>query len=225
MIGLSGGTTAAGNVGGILGLATGSTTISDCWSNCTITSTRKRIGGIVGYCGGYEVTISHCFNTGNLSYIGDDKGYIGGILGLACLANSGSFEGVGSVTVEDCLTTGCVISNKTTDNTIGGVIGCVGNGSGTGTGVAPVTLSTSYFLQHTISNTSVVTATKLSGAYSGISPVNCGKATTLASLQGDSAKITAKNLDWYDAASNTDGYWITREEEIPILKIMDDVTE
>jgi hypothetical protein len=78
---VSGTVNGAGNVGGICGVAVGSTFITNAYSGVTVTGTGNQIGGICGQTQGTTI-ITSCRNTGNVKGTGgSNSNYIGGIAG------------------------------------------------------------------------------------------------------------------------------------------------
>ncbi len=118
-------------VGGIVGRSTYGP-VTDCYNTGNITGTNQDVGGIIGYCTGYEAVITDCFNTGSIF----GAGYIGGVIGrnaygaVTACCNTGDVSGtnyhVGGVvgysdgTVSTCYNAGSVFN---TSSYTGGVVG------------------------------------------------------------------------------------------------------
>lgn len=103
--------------GGIVGYCTGISTIERCYSTNDMTTrniTSSKVGGIVGYYSGGNVTISKCYSTGKLT----SYSYAGGIVG------SGSGN---TLKVENCFSISDLKVNQIGTNTAkaGGIIGQV----------------------------------------------------------------------------------------------------
>ena len=110
-------------VGGILGEALGTVTITDCHNKGVITNgggsadkSTGRIGGIVGRVEtGYTATITNCSNTGNIT----GYQYVGGIIG-------GAF---GNVEIRGCYNTGTLTGISFGKIYLGGIAGKLGGGT------------------------------------------------------------------------------------------------
>ena len=113
------------NVGGIVGDASSSSTITNCYNTGSVTGSLSSVGGIAG---SSSSTITNCYNTGSVT--GSD--YVGGIVGDAS----------SSSTITNCYNTGTVTLNSTGTGTyyVGGIVGsgsptnCFNLGKVTGTG-------------------------------------------------------------------------------------------
>lgn len=134
---VSGEITANKGVGGVVGRATVSATISNCENSATINATSGNAGGIIGaayytssgnvYTGeNAALVIGNCTNSGDVTT--SAGGYTGGIVGLS------------SVSVTNCTNTGDVKGANTSVGGIvgeqkesGEVIGCANNGTVTNT--------------------------------------------------------------------------------------------
>lgn len=122
-----------GTAGGLIGCATNTMTISECTSNCTITSEWSRVGGIVGY---GSANMTKCAFTGKLTGTTYD---MGGIIGYATSGvydqcySTGEIEGqeylggiIGEATsssteIKNCFTLGKITATKA-NGIVGGII-------------------------------------------------------------------------------------------------------
>ena len=188
-------------VGGILGFAnasTGTATIENCWSNCTIQADGKRVAGILGSANTSHVTVSvkHCLNTGTITYTGTSQAtyrFFGGVVGAT--GNNTSAPKTGSFTMDDCLNIGTVTTSGGTLNARGAIIGQV---EGT------VNVTNTYGLD-----------TSASGMIgSGTASVT---SKTAEQLSGNNAKKTT--------ALDFDNYWSAAYDAEPILTTFADDTD
>lgn len=211
------------NSAGIIGRVNDSAnaTISNCWFAGSLQTIQARAGGIVGAVGNTgkaTATVSHCFNSGNVTTSKNVKEvYTGGICG-------GVFS-TSSLTIADCLNVGNITSSSYTDADVqlAAILGYKGasaqyTGSGTyatsdscspeknaGTGAGSRTYMKSEIIGFSgyLLNTLAFTATDSSPAYW---VVRANDTPALASLV-DSAIRTIPSTTWYDKADSveTDG--------------------
>ncbi len=127
-------------VGGVVGYASGSTTITNCYNTGTVSGS-SYVGGVVGEAssGSGTITITNCYNTGAVNGSGNT---VGGVVGNAsgtitityCYntdsVNGGSSyvggvvgDASGSTTITNCYNTGNVTSTATSYSYVGGVVG------------------------------------------------------------------------------------------------------
>ena len=112
-----------GNVGGVGGSISGTSTVERCGNTGTVSSTMKRTGGVAGSVSG---TIQSCFNTGDVTGIYS----LGGIAGITGSKNT---------KISDCYNWGnitcnvpAVVFKDTNAKGVGGIIGDPGSTSNTG---------------------------------------------------------------------------------------------
>ncbi len=156
-LGVSGSVTGSQWTGGLVGYAS-SSSVTECYSDATVTGAEKYIGGVVGYVSSSSIT--SCYNTGNVActldndsesnYLGGVVGYVSGSRIVSCY-NSGTVSGIGDrvggivgYVVSSSLVTGCynvgAVSSKVTYN-IGSVVGWLYSG----------TVTSNYYLAGTYS--------------------------------------------------------------------------
>ena len=192
-----------GRIGGIVGKASGDMTIENCWSNCQIESKWEYVGGILGYGNAKNVTIKHCYNTGDLTYAGEGDAYFGGILGTSHSATATSYAG--SVLIEDCLSGG-ILKGETSENMMGSIIGKAGGLNGEGN--ATVVLKNSYASINADGVKSII------GTDLGAS-ITFSEAVLYSELLGDKC-YESTTLDFV-TATDTEGYWAAGTEGVPVL--------
>jgi len=86
-------------VGGIVGSIYNPTTVSNCYTTCTVAGSSSNVGGIAGFVNS-DCTVSHCYATGAISgtnYCGGITGYIGGTV-INCVALNPGITRTGSGT-------------------------------------------------------------------------------------------------------------------------------
>ena len=137
------------DIGGIVGLTYGKTTIENCVNNCTV-SGKSNVGGIAGrtHNGADGTVIINCINNGDVT--GTTKN-VGGIIG-------GVNNTEGPLTVNRCINTGDIIA----ETNVGGVVGLFN--------ATPSSGSTARVFNLTeCANSGTVTTTSASGvmAYAG----------------------------------------------------------
>lgn len=200
---------ANGNIGGIMGSATGKATFENCWNKATITSNRSYVGGIIGNANAKTVAVKHCLNTGTVTISAScttTNAYAGGIIGKTG-SGSASAGFNGSITIQDCLGVG-VVQTKSTKTTkgLGGLIGCAtGN---TSAGKATVVVSNSY-------------------SRIGTTGVSCAVGTDYRADMTEGVAIDRMELIGIEAyhntkldfvtGSNTAGHWVCITSGTPIL--------
>ena len=96
--------------GGIIGVAEGTSIITNCYNTGTVSSNYSCAGGIVGYAG--TANITNCYNTGAVSSNFGNYSYAGGIVGYSSTAN-----------IIDCYNTGTVSSSHGSYSDAGGIVG------------------------------------------------------------------------------------------------------
>jgi Leucine-rich repeat (LRR) protein len=111
------------NVGGIAGFVFNETIITDCYNTAALSlfahkNSLSRIGGIVGFAEYSNLTITNCFNSGNISGSADE---FGGIIG--------KFDEGGVLTIERCYNSG-KITAENERSLGGGIIGEMDWGKG-----------------------------------------------------------------------------------------------
>ena len=106
----SGGITAAGNLGGIVGSASGASVISNSYTKGTVKANGSAAGGIAGTISGGSII--NCYSTGGITTVAASAG---GIAGQTA-----------GTTVQDCYSTGTVTAGT---NNAGGIAGQAGSGS------------------------------------------------------------------------------------------------
>lgn len=144
---VSGTITGAQYTAGIAGRILNNGSVEGCTNNASVNGT-KYVGGIVGYALGesepYEMLVSQCVNTGNITATGDDAKYVGGVIGMSSAevtgcSNSGSITNILNSTggivgeqrnsgkVTGCTNTGEVTETGTTNAAwgAGGIVGYV----------------------------------------------------------------------------------------------------
>ena len=103
-------------VGGVVGRASDTTTITNCYNAGDVTGSDRYVGGVVGraYTSSSSyvaaITITNCYNTGDVTGTGD---YVGGVAGIA----------QGHTIITNCYNTGSVTCTSTSYSYIGGVVG------------------------------------------------------------------------------------------------------
>ncbi|MBQ8818327.1 MAG: hypothetical protein IJZ83_07100 [Clostridia bacterium] len=108
-----------GHVGGLIGAATYTTTVKNCFADIEITAGAS-VGGVVGSwvpaAEGATLTIQNCISQGLTN---SSKSYGSGILGYV------QFEKISAITISDCMVKEYTITNSDTSNSngIGGIIG------------------------------------------------------------------------------------------------------
>ena len=206
-----------GNLGGILGVASGTVLVENCWSDCEIEANNVNLGGIVGNGNAKEITIKHCMSTSNITISSTceaSNAYAGGIIGKTG-GGSGTADKpyTGNILVENCLAVGIVkTESANTTKALGGIVGYA-------TGLkedetATVTIKNSYSAINYDGENSVG-ATVAIGVDKGAAIEN-SEAVDYDKLKGELALVNASGLD-YVSATNTDAYWITRENNVPML--------
>ncbi len=105
---IKGDTKSDGKIGGVVGENDG--TVENCYNTGNVSSVNNSVGGVVG---GNLGTITNCYNTGNIS---STAGYVGGVAGTTTTSLSKMLN---------CYNTG----NVSGENSIGGVVGSLINGS------------------------------------------------------------------------------------------------
>ena len=204
--------TTKGRVGGIVGKASGDLVIENCWSNSQIESNWTYVGGIVGYGNSKNVTISHCLNTGGLTYTGAADSYFGGIVGSSCSASATSDFTTSLLQITDCLNVG-TISGTSAQTFMGGVIGNAGGLDGDGN--ATVVIENSYSSINLDESNNVVGVNSPVGNNYGDAFASC-ESVAYENLLGELA-YSSTQLDFV-TESDTTGYWKARENDTPILK-------
>jgi len=201
-----------GNQGGILGVASGTVLVDNCWANCQLESNSINLGGIVGSANGLQVTIKHCLSTCEIlisSKCTASNAYAGGIIGKTGTGD-GSAEKpyAGKIRIEDCLSAGIVKTESTkTTKALGGIVGYA---TGVDTeGNETVVVLNSYCAVHS-------EGTKVALGTNKGAKVEQSAAVELNKLQGDSALTNASGLD-YKTETNKEGVWVTRSGAFPIL--------
>ena len=99
--------------GGIIGVADGTSVITNCYNTGTVSSSSSSYpyyGGIVGYAAG-NANVTNCYNTGTIS---SSSGYAAGIVGYAA----------GNANIINCYNTGTVSSSIGYASHSGGIVGC-----------------------------------------------------------------------------------------------------
>ncbi|MDP6861119.1 MAG: GLUG motif-containing protein, partial [Candidatus Marinimicrobia bacterium] len=114
-------------VGGLVGIVQGNSTVSNCYSTGSVTSTGSYIGGLAGEVKGSS-TVSKCYSTGSVTgkVVGGLSGVIKGSSTVSNCYSTGSVTGIGNyagglagyiynegVTVSDCYSTGSVTDTTT----------------------------------------------------------------------------------------------------------------
>lgn len=204
--------TTKGRVGGIMGKASGDLVIENCWSNSQIESNWTYVGGIVGYGNSKNVTISHCLNTGALTYTGEADSYFGGIVGSSCSTSDTSDFTTSLLQITDCLNVG-TISGTSAQTFMGGVIGNAGGVDGDGN--ATVVIENSYSSINLDESNNVVGVSIPVGNNYGDAFASC-ESVAYENLLGELA-YSSTQLDFV-TESDTTGYWKARENDTPILK-------
>ena len=196
--------------------------VSNIYSNATVVTNRYQVGGIVGYCGGRG--IKNCWYDGDIIATTPHGRTLGGVIGLA-----GNLE-----TFENLLFTGSISYNNGyyADVNVGGILGstynawnhtltfknCISAGTLTKTekigglgNILGVVQTNNGVVFENIYGTSDFYET----AYTTMSDTTVTGAPVVvaeAQLYGDLAKTNAAALDY----ANT---WVTREGDVPALKI------
>lgn len=201
-----------GRMGGIIGKANGTVTIENCWSNCTMESAKTYVGGIIGYSNAQNVTISHCLNTGALTYTGTGNSYFGGIVGSSCSTSATADFTTSLLKITDCLNVG-TISGTSAQTFMGGVIGNAGGVDGDGN--ATVVIENSYSSINLDESNNVVGVNSPVGNNYGDDFASC-ESVAYENLLGELA-YSSTQLDFV-TESDTTGYWKARENDTPILK-------
>ena len=201
-----------GRMGGIIGKANGTVTIENCWSNCTMESAKTYVGGIIGYSNVQNVTISHCLNTGALTYTGTGNSYFGGIVGSSCSTSATADFTTSLLQITDCLNVG-TISGTSAQTFMGGVIGNAGGLDGDGN--ATVVIENSYSSINLDESNNVVGVNSPVGNNYGDAFASC-ESVAYENLLGELA-YSSTQLDFV-TESDTTGYWKARENDTPILK-------
>lgn len=201
-----------GRMGGIIGKANGAVTIENCWSNCTMESAKTYVGGIIGYSNVQNVTISHCLNTGALTYTGTGNSYFGGIVGSSCSTSATSDFTTSLLQITDCLNVG-TISGTSAQTFMGGVIG--NSGGVDGDGNATVVIENTYSSINLDESNNVVGVSIPVGNNFGDAFASC-ESVAYENLLGELA-YSSTQLDFV-TESDTTGYWKARENDTPILK-------
>lgn len=204
-------------VGGVVGVmqdrdVSKTQTISDCWFDGTVTSSARKVGGVVGYTNASgsatnrsPVHMHHCLNTGKVtSTLSTGAVEAGGLLGYI---DSGT-----DLDIRDCLNIGEV--SLASNYRVGSVIGCVpGSGKATFTNV------------YTTNNmTGSAPATSPDG-YPGLGNNSTTTAITGAPIVKEATELTGNNaitneiaLGFYDSGVNADGRWVLKTNSTPELK-------
>ena len=188
--------------GGLIGVAQDSdVNVRNSWFAGTVGShnyTAKTVNNQYAYAGGIiggsecNTTITHCLNTGTVS--GEDR-MIGGILGMM---SSGK-----TLTMEDTLNSGSVTSTLSHSYNRS-VVGVLNNSDKT-------TLSNVYSMN--IGTYGVIYAVP-SGAATPAGADTCGT-IEVADIKGTNAYL---NTNLLFAEKETDGYWVTRDNNVPALE-------
>jgi len=192
-----------GRIGGIVGKANGDLTIENCWSNCQIESKWEYVGGILGYGSAKNVTIKHCYNTGDLTYTGEGDAYFGGIMGTSHSATATSYAG--SMLIEDCLSVGTV-KGETSENMMGSIIGKAGGLDGEGN--ATVVVENSY-ASINADGVEAIIGTDLGAS------ITFSKAVLYSELLGEKC-YESTTLDFV-TATDEEGYWVAGTDSLPAL--------
>ncbi len=114
---VSGSVAGTSYIGGVVGWGATSSTVTDCYSNVTVTGSTNYIGGVVGQSTGNS-TVANCYNEGSVTYAPTTTSSsaadtpVGGIVGY----NYGS-------TVINCYNRGAVKSTCIYSDYIGGIVG------------------------------------------------------------------------------------------------------
>lgn len=126
---VNGGTT--DKVGGLIGTATGTSTVINCYSRVRVEGTGEFIGGLIGYS---EASITHCFakgevdGTGNATHVGGLVGHMEGSMNY-CYAQgdvTGSTKVGGLIGHLDGKISQCYSSGRVTGTEAGGLVNCLG---------------------------------------------------------------------------------------------------
>lgn len=114
-VGVTGEMSGMNNVGGLVGIDLGGSTIENCWNGASISAAQENAGGIVGWLGkDNPSSLKNCYNCGPVF---SGSVYAGGIVGKLGENNSSS--------VKDCYNYGTVFSLS---NYAGGIIGIMSSG-------------------------------------------------------------------------------------------------
>ena len=208
---------ASGNmVGGVVGIMkdediSKTQTISDCWFDGTVTSTARKVGGVVGYTHASgnassrsPVHMYHCLNTGTVTSTYSGPAEAGGLIGYA---DNGT-----DLDMWDCLNIGEV--SIAVNNRVGSVVGHIpGSGKAKFTNV------------YTTNNmTGSVIATSPDG-YAGLGSSSTTTAITGAPIVKEATELTGNNaitneiaLGFYDSGVNLSGHWVLKTNSNPELK-------
>lgn len=212
-------TTAGKGAGGIVGVVTSlrkddsqrneneaHLTITNCQSECNITTEEYYAGGILGNgnAGNPDKTvgISHCLFSGTI-YVNGQKDH-GGIVG-----KTGNATDNGHFTITDCLNVGTLVDKSGGAVRIGGIVGNTGAEGNTGT-----TITNTYFVAK---DGSLFTIAIGEGGTNSESNGIDSSGVSNDALLGEGAKTNAPGLEFWNAENQT-GYWVTVEGETPILK-------
>lgn len=164
----------AGGIAGIFDLAGDYATISGCCNAADIKA-YQYAGGIVGGQFANNVTISACYNTGNVTGTSSGKTYAGGIAGKSCGP------------IVNCYNTGSIVSTATSGNIPTRFAGIAGE-----TQNSTATITNCYSIGQVLYASTIGTSGNIVGSQA-VSPVNCYylSATALPGA-GDSSTTTAR---------------------------------
>jgi hypothetical protein len=104
------------STGGIVGWATGTIIIENCYNKGNVSST-SNVGGIIGCVDTGDVIINNCYNAGNLSSNSSTTRVVGGIVGYSYVSN---------LTINNCYNTGNISNDDT--QYAGGIVGHIDAG-------------------------------------------------------------------------------------------------
>lgn len=203
------------NVGGLVGwiAGKGEHEITNCWYEGTITSAGQNIGGIAGFLEGCSMNIKNALFTGTIISTSEESmgAYAGGIFGRI----SGSTS---PFIMENILSAGTMKVDASVR--VGTILGCCR---------ASVTF-TNVYTTNGLTNVDNETISFSNGMNPGVGthsknegPVWTGEPLLKVAIQGTKGYRNT-SLDFY-TADNTNGKWITRNENVPALKSFVDSSE
>lgn len=204
--------------GGLVGRFGGTSTaaISNCMFSGTVTSSSRDLGGIAGRVARGSKTIEHCLNAGTVkSNLTGTGVWAGGIIGgVEPQVINGANVDI-TLVLQDSLNTGIVDAAHFVG--VGSVIGFVSDSD-----TNDITFANTYATNQVNSNDSAMGATGI------------GSTTTY--IEGSVGLHDEDSIKGYTGYTNTDlalsfytnsnksegGYWVTRAEDIPMLKTFAD---
>lgn len=182
-VGVTGEMSGMNNVGGLVGIDLGGSTIENCWNGASISAAQENAGGIVGWLGkDNPSSLKNCYNCGPVF---SGSVYAGGIVGKLGENNSSS--------VKDCYNYGTVFSLS---NYAGGIIGIMSSGK-----------LENCFSIGKVTNGSAVVGDYWRGTGSNCYYLNNGTLTDQNAIAATEDEFKSGKITWLLNDGKADGVW------------------